>query len=256
MGFTSDDDSGDGRLPDITAVITNIGIDYREYDNGNDEHRLVVTWEPDGDVFGTQTATLSTYSILKIVPEASVIHVGGEENGFDLEILGHVIEEGKLGYKAAVWMKKLEELGVKIPSESGNLHELIGVKAVLHQMTFNETKGREKLEREKPFWMPIEIVSTSKGIHAGVSETKADEVEDDLSETLELSLHDAVLEEASGKAEKELIEWFLNSVYSGEDKSVVPLFVVISGLVNDGVLKVQNGIYVRYISTKKGGEGQ
>ena len=257
MGFTSDESSGnDGRLPDITAVITDIGIDYREYDNGNDEHRLVVIWEPDGDVFSTQTETLSTYNILKIKPEASVIHVGSEENGFDLDILGHVIEEGKLGYKAAVWMKKLEELGIKTPSDSGDLHELIGVKAVLHQMTFNEAKGREKLEREKPFWMPIEIISVSKGIRAGVSETKVNGVEDDLSETSERSLHDAVLEEASGKAEKELVEWYTNSVYIGEDKSIVPLFKAIGELVNEGALKLQNGIYVRYVSADMSGKNQ
>ena len=242
MGFTSDEDEnrGDG-LPDITAVIIDIGIDYREYDNGNDENRLVVIWEPEGDVFGIQTVTLSTYNLLTVEPDPKDIWVGGEENGFNIEILGYIIKEGKLGYKAAVWMKALEALGIKIPSDSGNLHELIGIKAVLRQMTFSEAKGNEKREREKPFWMPIEIVSTP---NVSVP-TNVVDADSELVTTPEKSLHDAVLAVAPEKTEKELIDWFTTSVYLGEDISVVPLFMEIGNLTSEGLLKSVNGVYIR-----------
>jgi len=243
MGFTSDEDEnrGDG-LPDITAVMTDIGIDYREYDNGNDENRLVVIWEPEGEVFGTQTVTLSTYNLLTVTPDAKDIWVGGEENGFNIEIIGHIIKEGKLGYKAAIWMKALEALGVKIPSDSGDLHELIGIKAVLRQMTFSEAKGNEKREREKPFWMPIEIVPTPEKAK-GVDDLGEDVVEAE--KKSDISLHDAVIWKAPGMSEKELVEWYTSSDYLGSDGSVVPLFVEISGVMKDGLLKVENGVYVK-----------
>jgi len=249
MGFTSDEDEnrGDG-LPDITAVMTDIGIDYREYDNGNDENRLVVIWEPEGDVFGTQTVTLSTYNLLTVEPNAKDIRVGGEENGFNIEIIGHVIKEGKLGYKAAIWMNALEALGVKIPSDSGDLHELIGIKAVLRQMTFSEAKGNEKREREKPFWMPIEIVPVAEPQPSiGGSGAKSEIMPS------ERSLRDAVLEVAPGMSEKELIEWYGSSEYQGLDESVVPLFVAVSEIMKEGLQKVENGIYVKPRSeTEKG----
>ena len=245
MGFTTDGE-GNGRLPDITAVITNVGIDYREYDSGDNENRLVVVWEPEGDVFSTQTEILSTYNILKVKPNKSAIRVGGSENGFDLEILGHIIIEGKLGYKASVWMDKLEELGVKVPSDSGNLQELIGVKAVLRQLTYNEVKGGEAGDREKPFWMPIEILpTTEKPPEDVVQDAEFTVVKDDLSAVPERSLHDAVNLVAPGMAEKELVEWYMKSVYARKDASVVPFYVVIEELLGEKLLKVQNGIYMR-----------
>lgn len=247
MGFVTDGE-GNGRLPDITAVISNVGIDHREYDSGDSENRLVIVWEPEGDVFSTQTEILSTYNIIKVEPDKSVIRVGGSENGFDLEIKGHTIMEGTLGYKAAVWMNKMEELGVKIPSDSGDLRELIGVKAVLNQMTYNEVKGRDAIDREKPFWMPIKILSTptKEGtIKENVVDAEFAEAEDGISVTPERSLHDAVLVVAPKMSEKELVEWFTKSVYAGKEGSVVPLYVVIGELQGEKLLNVQNGIYVR-----------
>ena len=237
MGFgTEDKENGNGGLPDISATIIDIGIDYREYDNGNDENRLVVLWKPDSDTFGIQTAILSTYNVLKVKPSPRIVRVGGSENGFDLEIIGDVIEEGVLGYKAAVWMNKLESLGVPIPSDSGDLRELIGTKAVLKQMTYREAKGNKRGEGEKPFWMPIEIIDQKE------KPAQSDEVE--VSTTPTLSLYDAVKAVAPGKSEKEIVDWYIDSDYIEEDNSVVPLYLMFDRLMKDGQLMAQNGIYV------------
>lgn len=247
MGFTSSENGGG--LPDITAVISNIGVDYREYDNGNDESRLVIIWEPEDENFSTQTEILSTYNVLDVEPDKSVIRVGSEENGFDLELIGSVIKNGVLGYKAAVWMKQLEDLGVKVPSETGNLGELIGLKAVLRQMTYNEVKGRSRKENEKPFWVPIKVMATAQ-----MPADDKEKVEEVCSVSPPISLAKALLAVAPGKVEAEMLKWFQMSVYIGEDKSVVPLFAALDAAIKDGRLKIENGAYVR-IERRSTGEG-
>ena len=239
MGFTSDEEPGSGgRMPDIEAEITNIGVDYREYNDGNAENRLIVIWKPTGEVFGTQTEILSNSGLLKVVPSPQNIQVGGEEHGFNIEVLGDVIEgNGKLGYKAALWMNTLSKLGVRVPSKSGDLKELKGLTAVLSQKTYNEAMGREKTEKEKPFWVPIKILKLPDG--PGVVQPAPSESV----ETTKLSLEDAVLAVVDFKAEKELVDWYERSSYYNGVTSV-PLFKVIDSLKAKGAIKTENGVYV------------
>jgi len=69
----------------------------------------------------------------------------------------------------------------------------------------------------------------------------------------ERSLRDAVLEVAPGISEKELIKWYESSEYQGKYESGVPLFLEISGLMKDGLLKAENRVYVKsFPETEKG----
>jgi hypothetical protein len=243
MSFTSDEDSGgDGRMPPISATIKDVGVDYREYDNGSEESRLVVLLEPDSDVFGVQTVILSNNHILKVKPNARNIRVGGPERGFNLEIIGSVIKSGKLGYKAALWMAKLKALGVKTPEDTGDLLELIGIKAVFKQLTYNEAKGRPKRDTEKMFWVPIELVSTPESTNA---DSKTEEPTKELKiepPVILRTLEEDILSNAEGKNEAELVSWYEGSThYNGS--TVVPLFVVLTEMSGQGKLKEKNGIY-------------
>ena len=247
MGFTSDEEPGSGgRMPDIEAEITNIGVDYREYNDGNEENRLIVIWKPKGEMFGTQTEILSNSGLLKVVPSPQNIQVGGQEHGFNIEVLGDVIEgDGKLGYKAALWMNTLSQLGVKVPSKSGDLKELKGLTAVLSQKTYNEAMGREKTEREKPFWVPIKILKFP-GDPGVVEAAPSESVE-----TKKVSLEDEIFAVIEFKAEKELVDWYERSIYYNGVTSV-PLFKAIDTLKTLGKVKVKNGVYV--VVREKNGE--
>ena len=239
MGFSTDEEPGSGgRMPDIEAEITNIGVDYREYNDGNEENRLIVIWKPKGEVFGTQTEILSNSGLLNVLSRPQNIQVGGQEHGFNIEVLGDVIEgDGKLGYKAALWMNALSQLGVKVPSKSGDLKELKGLTAVLSQKTYNEAMGREKTEREKPFWVPIKILKFPGD--SGVVEAAPSEPV----ETTTLSLEGAILAVVAFKAEKELVDWYERSSYYNGVTSV-PLFKAIDALKAAGAIKAENGVYV------------
>lgn len=247
MSFTNDEDSGgDERMPPITATIKDAGVDYREYDNGGEESRLVVLLDPDSDVFGVQTVILSNNHILKVKPDARDIRVGGPERGFNLEIIGSVIKSGKLGYKAALWMAKLKALGVKTPEDTGDLSELIGTKAVFKQLTYNEAKGRPKRDTEKVFWVPVELVLTPDPIN-GDSETEKP-AEDQKADPPVIfpTLEEDILANVDGKTEAEIVEWFeQSSHYDG--KTVVPLFVALGALTGK-VITENAGVYKRGIS--------
>jgi hypothetical protein len=233
MGFTTDEDGGgNGRMPDLVAELVDIGVDYRQYDDGNEENRLVVIWKPDNDVFGRQTSILSMSNLVSVKPAPRVIRVGGEENGFNIEIIGDVISKGKLGYKASAWMGKVEKLGVKTPGDSGDLKELIGVRAVISEMTYNESKGNDPKSAEKPFWMPIEIRPT----------VKKEEPVKELPKKMQ-ALEEVLPGAALGKSEKELVAWYEESGYYN-GVSAVPLFKAIAMFRDAGILEVQNGIFI------------
>jgi len=239
MGFTTDEDSGEnGRMPDIVAELIDIGVDYRQYDDGNEENRLIVIWKPENEVFGRQTSILSAANLLTVKPAARDIRVGGAENGFDIEIVGDVILKGNLGYKAGIWMKKLEDLGVKTPGETGNLRELIGTTAVISEKTYNETKGKPAKPSEKPFWIPIEIKPTTK------KEDPAPEAEEAEHEKQKATLEEVLLTVAPGKDEKGLVAWHESSVYYN-GTTAVPLFKAIAMLRDAGKLEVSEGVFRR-----------
>jgi hypothetical protein len=243
MGFTNDEEGGgDGRMPPIVATIVDACVDYREYDNGNEESRLVVLLKPDSEVFGVQTVILSNTHILKVKPNERDIRVGGSEHGFTLEIIGNVINSGKLGYKAALWMAKLKALNVKIPEDTGDLSELIGIKALFKQLTYNEAKGRPKRETEKVFWVPVELVSTS--VKTSVESTVEKPVEEEEVEqpSAPRTLEEDILSNAEGKSEADLVNWYEGSVYYNGN-TVVPLFVALTEMSGQGKLKEQKGVY-------------
>lgn len=246
MSFTNEEDgSGDGRMPPISATIKDVGVDYREYDNGSEESRLVVLLKPDSDVFGVQTVILSNNHILKVKPDARDIHVGGPEHGFNLEIIGSVIKSGKLGYKAALWMAKLKALGVKTPEDTGDLSELIGIKAVFKQLTYNEAKGRPKRDTEKVFWVPLELVSIEE---KASTENIAEEPVEDQKEyppVILPTLEEGILANVDGKTEAEIVEWFEQSAHY-DGKTVVPLFVALRALTGK-VITENAGVYKRAI---------
>jgi hypothetical protein len=237
MGFTNDEEGGgDGRMPPIVATIVDIGVDYRDYGDGNEESRLIVFWKPENNVFGVQTEILSNSGLLKVEPETRVIRVGGSERGFDIEIIGNVILSGKLGYKAALWMTKLKALGVKTPEDSGDLKELIGVKAAIKQLTYNEAKGRPKKDSEKVFWIPTEIYSMSRGEEPDLG--NATKVLEDRKPTLE----EDIQANAEGKTESGLVDWYEGSRHY-DGKSVVPLFVALSEITGQGAIKIEGDVY-------------
>lgn len=237
MSFSTDGDGGgDGDYPPVAATIVDIGVDYRDYGDGNEENRLIVIWDPEGDKLGRQTSILSTSNLLEVVPKASVMRVGGPDNGFDLEIIGDVVTKGVLGYKASVVMNALKDLGVKLPEGTGALRELVGIKAMIKQKTYNEAKGRERKAAEKEFWIPVELVGQPVSGENAVIEPEAAKVP-------EVSLFDAVLGAIHGMAEKELVEWFEDSRYYKGSK--VPLYKVVDELVGSGTVKLENGVYVR-----------
>jgi hypothetical protein len=238
MGFTTDEKGGkNGRIPDLVAELVDIGVDYRHYDDGNEENRLVVFWKPDNDVFGKQTSILSMSNVVSVEPAARDIWVGSPENGFNIELIGNVILKGNLGYKASAWMAKLEKLGVKTPGESGDLKELIGLRAVISEMTYNESKGNTAKTAEKPFWMPIEIKLAPKKQEP----TRAPEPEKAKQKQL---LEEILPIVALGKSEKEVVAWYegASGYYNGI--SAVPLFKAIAILRDAGVLEVQNGVFI------------
>jgi hypothetical protein len=237
MSFTIDEEgSGDGRMPPIVATIVDIGVDYRDYGDDNEESRLIVIWKPENDVFGVQTEILSNSGLLKVEPETRVIRVGGSERGFDIEIIGNVIQSGKLGYKAALWMTKLKALGVKTPGDSGELKELIGVKALIKQLTYNEAKGRPKKDSEKVFWVPTEIYSMSPEEEPDLrNDTK-------VSEGRKPTLEEDIIANAEGKTESGVVEWYEGSQHY-DGKSVVPLFVALSEITGQGAIKIKGDVY-------------
>jgi hypothetical protein len=236
MGFSTDGEGSDGDYPPIAATIVDIGVDYRDYKDGNEENRVIIIWDPEGDKLGRQTSILSTSNLLEVEPKASVMRVGGPDNGFDLEIIGDVVTKGVLGYKASVVMNALKGLGVKLPDGTGALRELVGIKAMIKQKTYNETKGRERGSAEKEFWVPVELL----GQPVSGEETPA---APEAAKTPERSLADAVLAVLAKKGEKELVEWFGGSVYyEGSD---LPLFKALDGWIQSGAAKLVNGVYVR-----------
>jgi hypothetical protein len=246
MGFTNNEDSEGDRMPPLTATIKDAGVNYREYDNGNEESRLVVLLDPDSDVFGVQTVILSNNHILKVNPNARNIRVGGPERGFDLEIIGSVIKSGKLGYKAALWMAKLKALGVKTPEDTGDLSEIIGIKAVFKQLTYNEVKGRPKRDDEKVFWVPVELVLTPDPINGDSETEKPAEDQKVYPPIIFPTLEEDILANVDGKTEAEIVEWFeQSSHYDG--KTVVPLFVALGALTGK-VITENAGVYKRGIS--------
>jgi hypothetical protein len=237
MGFTNDEEGGsDGRMPPIVATIVDIGVDYRDYGDDNKESRLIVIWKPGNDVFGVQTEILSNSGLLKVESDARVIRVGGAERGFDIEIIGNVILSGKLGYKAALWMTKLKALGVKTPEDSGDLKELIGVKAAIKQLTYSEAKGRPKKDSEKVFWVPTEICSMPQEEEPDQKNTT--KVPEDRKPTLE----EDIQANAEGKTESGLVEWYEGSRHY-DGKSVVPLFIALSEITGQGAIKLVGDAY-------------
>jgi hypothetical protein len=244
MGFTNNEDSdGDGRMPPLTATIVDVGVDYRDYGDDKDESRLIIFWKPDNDVFGIQTEILSNSTVLNVTPAPRVIRVGGSERGFDLEVIGHVIKSGKLGYKAAVVMAKLKALGVKTPEDTGDLRELIGVKAVIKQLTYNEAKGRPKKDSEKVFWVPVEIISGPESQVPTEEEVTQQEKKEPVEDVITPSLKEDILANAEGLNEGKLVEWFEKSVHY-DGTTVVPLFVALTEILGAGSIAEKDGVYV------------
>lgn len=163
MGFTRGG-GGTGKFPDMAMEITNIGIEYREYDNGA-QHKFVIVYEPlrEDSKLGVQTDMLNTSNVLKVEGKKQTVTVGGtSENAFDLDVIGDVITGGEVRGKAKVWLDKLEELKVPIAEleNTGDISTLIGLQMNGRQMTYSEAikrKGESKYE-EKPFWMPMKIL--------------------------------------------------------------------------------------------------
>jgi hypothetical protein len=227
MGFTRNVGSSD-RMPDMEAEITNIGVDYQKYKDGKEEHRLIVVWNPIGksEDRRVQTDILSVSSVLKLSGKTQTITVGSSENFFELEVLGDVIEAGELGYKAAAWLDRLEKLKVDLPERTGNLQELLGLQAVIHQTTFNEALGRKAKEKEKPIWMPIEILKTPEK---------------------KVSLKEAVLEVIEGKTEADMEAWYKGT--NRYDGSVTPLYKLLAELEKTAVLIVNDKYMVKKETT-------
>lgn len=228
MGFTRNV-GGSDRMPDMEAEIMNIGIDYQQYKDGKEENRLIVVWNPIGESEDrrVQTDIISASNILKLSGETQTITVGSSENFFELEVLGDVIDAGELGYKAAAWMDRLEKLKVPLPEKTGNLQELMGLQAVIHQTTFNEALGRKAKEKEKPIWMPTEILKMP---------------------VKKVSLKEAVLEVIEGKTEAEMVTWYRTTDYFN-GVAVTPLHILLDVLEKTDVSMV-NDKYMR----KKGTE--
>jgi hypothetical protein len=205
MGFTRGTGST-GKFPNMPAELTNIGVDYREYDNGA-QHRFVVVYRPmDSDSpLSVQTDMLNTSNVLKVEGKKQQITVGASENAFDLDIIGDLITGGEVKGKAKVWLDKLEELKVPIAEleNSGDLSTLIGLQAEWRQMTYSEAikrKGKSKYE-EKPFWMPMKILRMP---------------------IKRKSLKQEVLEFADGKTENEVINWC-----KAENKKMSEVFQIV-----------------------------
>jgi hypothetical protein len=241
MSFSTDENGGDDDYPPVAATIMGIGVDYRDYGDGNEENRLIVIWEPEGDKLGRQTSILSTSNLLSVEPKASVMRVGGSDNGFDLDIIGDVVTKGVLGYKASIVMNALKDLGVKLPEETGALQELVGVKAMIKQKTYNEAKGRERRPAEKEFWVPVELLGQVVTGEVTSEESVA-------AKSPEVPLADAVRSQLSGKTEKELVDWFEDTkYYEGSD---IPLFRAIDEWRRAGIAKQENGIYYVQVGEK------
>jgi hypothetical protein len=140
-------------------------------------------------------------------------------------------------------MAKLKALGVKTPEKTGDLKELIGIKAVIKQLTYNEAKGRPKKDSEKVFWVPVEIIS---GIGNQVlkeeevpPQEKIEEVEDVITPTLK----EDILAHAEGLDEVKLAEWFEKSVHY-DGTTVVPFFMALTELLGAGAMKEKDGVYM------------
>lgn len=221
MGFTHNI-KGSDRMSDMEAQITNMGVDYQKYKDGKEEHRLIIVWTPIGESQDrrVQTDILGTSSILKLSGKKQTITVGSSEHFFELESLGDIIEAGKLGYKAAAWMGGLEKLKVSLPESSGNLQELIGLQATIHQMTFNEVLGRNAKEKERPFWMPM-----------GILKMPAKKV------SLEDQVYTFIADE---KTENEVITWCGES----KERSMKEVFKILSTLTDAGEVVFDGGTYL------------
>lgn len=219
---------GNDKYPDMPAEITNIGIDYREYDN-NAQHRFVVVYDPmrDDSPLSVQTDILNTANVLKVEGKQQTIIVGGaSENAFDLDIVGDTIADGEVKGKAKVWLDALEKLKVPIAEleNTGDLSTLIGLQAEWRQMTYSEAiqrKGKSKYE-EKRFWMPMKILRMP---------------------IKRKSLKQEVLEFAEGKTEDDVIAWCKR-----EGKKMSDAFEVIDHSDN---LKIIEG---KYANVKKAQE--
>jgi hypothetical protein len=147
-------------------------------------------------------------------------------------------------------MAKLKALGVKTPADTGDLSELIGIKAVIKQLTYNEAKGRPKKDSEKVFWLPIEIIPTAalegedgaKGTRQKDTKPSESERESVVPPLVLLTLEEDIQHAADSLSEAGLIEWYEKSRHY-DGKTVVPLFMAITKMLEQGAMIEKDGVY-------------
>lgn len=202
MGFTV----GDDRYPDMPAEITDIGVDYREYEDRG-QHRLIVVLKPmeEDSPLSVQTVILNTSDILEVGGKESVITVGTSESAFELSV-HDTIKGGTIKGKARTWLGKLTKLGVKIPNETGYLPELLGLQAEWRQMTYSEAIGRKaNVEyEEKRFWVPMKILRQPTGTTATAKQEELTVV--DVSEEMQKGLVELAQKHDLKKFQQEAIK--------------------------------------------------
>ena len=220
MGYKRN--GGGGRFPDLPARITKVGIDYVEYETKS-QHRIVVVYEPldAQSPLNVQTNMLNTSNELVTGGKEETIFVGGEENGFALEIVGNIVVNGVIGGKAKVWLDALESLGFDMTNieSTGDLNALEGVDAEWKQMTYSEAVGREPNTdfQEKKFWMPVKLLKKPE-----VQKSNAEQI----------------MEGIEGKTEEEMMDF-------AKDKGmrVASVFQEIEEGIEKGTLKMVDNRY-------------
>lgn len=223
MGFTHS--TGGDRMPDMVAKLTNIGFDYQKYRDGKEEHRLIIVLTPEDKDARIQTDWISTGSVLKLSGEKQTVMVGGGDNSFELNLVGDLVEVGDLQYKSSVWLDKLESLEIPIPSQTGDMKELLGLKAKWHQTTYNEAVGRKAKDSEKMFWVPVELIAAPTP-----------------HKSLKQDLLAALTEE--GRTEDKVIEWYKHTDhYNGT--ATTPVILLLDSLEKSGEIeKDEAGLFV------------
>lgn len=229
MGYTLRRQSG-GQFVDMAMEITNIGLDYREFE-GKGQHRIIVVYKPlvSDSPLGIQTNILNTNAILVVEGNRQTITVGASEAAFELDIVGNIITAGDIGGKAEIWLEKLTKLGVDTAGESGNLSVLVGVQAEWRNMTYSEAMNRKESTKytEKRFWMPVKILSAPK---------KQKTVKEELMEFID-----------EGKTEKEVLQWCqekkhnMSLVFSTLEQD--PAFEVMRDTNGNAYFTVTTGIF-------------